>query len=367
MAYVQAPDKFIFTANPCPVVVGGLGTSETVKFTVQDWEGGANLVELYLIAQSGTVSIDIGDVLSRLSYFNQNTSPLIVTSLGTSRVVRIKFTNTAGSTTHYDAIHYLVNGGKQLGDDNTYFGSGYAVKWLTEIERPTYFVGKPMRLAFASDLSGANWSYPISVKASLFTTTPTPQVNITLPTQKGFHVIDVDLLEKIVQPTYPGEGGKYRLQVFTSAGAPITEQLTLKAGPRPQSTCDSVFLQWVNTLGGLDSYRFKLVSRSKATSATTVRESERSSQAMNLKYKATFKTTDKAVTESYRIVATGLTYSEAVGLRGVFESLEAVMLMPNGNYLPVIVSGEPVTVDKKTGLFDQELTITLPTKFTPSR
>ena len=136
MAYVQAPDKFIFTANPCPVAVGGLGTSETVKFTVQDWEGGANLVELYLIAKSGTVSVDIGDVLSRLSYFSQNTSPIIATSLGTSRAVLIKFTNTAGSTVHYSAIHYLVNGGKQLGNDNTYFGSGYAVKWLTEIERP---------------------------------------------------------------------------------------------------------------------------------------------------------------------------------------------------------------------------------------
>ena len=365
MAYVQAPDKFIFTANPCPVAVGGLGTSETVKFTVQDWEGGANLVELYLIAQSGTVSIDIGDVLSRLSYFNQNTSPLIVTSLGTSRAVLIKFTNTAGSTVHYSSVHYLINGGKQLGDDNTYFGSGYAVSWLTEIERPTYFVGKPMRLAFASDLSGANWSYPVSVKASLFTTTSIQMVNITLPTQKGFHVIDVDLLEKIVQPAYPGEGGRYKLQIFTASGVPITKQLTLKVGSRP--TCDSVYLQWVNTLGGLDSYNFKLISHSKAVSATTVRESERSLQPINLKYKPTFKTTDKAVTESYRIVAPGLTYSEAVGLRGVFESLEAIMLMPNGNYLPVIVSGDPVTVDKKTGLFDQELTITLPVKFTPSR
>lgn len=366
MAYVQAPDKFIFTANPCPVAVGGLGTSETVKFTVQDWEGGANLVELYLIAQSGTVSIDIGDVLSRLSYFSQNTSPIIATSLGTSRAVLIKFTNTAGSTVHYSAIHYLVNGGKQLGNDNTYFGSGYAVKWLTEIERPTYFIGKPLRLAFASDLSGANWSYPISVKVGLYSgTTVLPLINVTLPTQKGFHVIDVDLLEKIVQPTYPGEGGKYRLQVFTSAGAPITEQLTLKAGSL--STCDSVYLQWVNALGGLDSYSFKLISHSKAVSATTVRESERSLQPINLKYKPTFKTTDKAVTESYRIVAPGLTYSEAVGLRGVFESLEVIMLMPNGNYLPVIVSGDPVTVDKKTGLFDQELTITLPVKFTPSR
>jgi hypothetical protein len=106
-----------------------------------------------------------------------------------------------------------------------------------------------MRLAFASDLSGANWSYPVSVKASLFTTTSIQMVNITLPTQKGFHVIDVDLLEKVVQPAYPGEGGRYKLQVFTSTGAPITEQLTLKAGSL--STCDSVFLQWVNTLGGV--------------------------------------------------------------------------------------------------------------------
>ena len=366
MAYVQAPDKFIFTANPCPVAVGGLGTSEAVKFTVQDWEGGANLVELYLIAQSGTVSIDIGDILGRLSYFGQNTSPILATSLGTSRAVLIKLTNLAGSTVHYSSVHYLVNGSKQLGDDNKYFGSGYAVKWLTEIKRPTYFVGKPMRIAFASDLSGANWSYPISVKVGLYSgSIVLPTINVTLPTQKGFHVLDVDLIEKIVRPNYPGEGGKYKIQVFTASGAPITEQLTLKAGSL--STCDSVYLQWVNTLGGLDSYRFKLVSHSNAVSATTVRESERSLQPISLKYKPTFKITDKVVTESYRVVATGLTYSEAVGLRGIFESLEVIMLMPNGNYLPVIVSGDPVTVDKKTGLFDQELTITLPVKFTPSR
>ena len=85
MAYVQAPDKFIFTANQVPVVVSGLGTSEVVKFSVTDWEGGASLVDLYYTAQAGSVTVDIGDTLDKLCYFNQNIAPSLCVTSGLSR------------------------------------------------------------------------------------------------------------------------------------------------------------------------------------------------------------------------------------------------------------------------------------------
>lgn len=295
---------------------------------------------------------------------------------------------------------YVTYSAKQLGDK---YGGNMAkyvpfyqennesrkAEFLTEFIEPVFNAGLPFDLSFIysesivgteiklrttsldinrNEITGGQInSFLLNDEANYLLNAPASKFIIstgTLPPVQNDGIIDALGINRLMIPGDPGIGVEYfKVQLYRgSDDSPyfVTKPLILRVN-KPCSNDPYIYVKWINKLGGWDYFRFgfnqeyKINTGNETTIRKTIFDYENDTSAFDI--------VKKSSNKSITFGASGLSKQESIGLQGMAESINVMMLVNENPYQWLTVelnTGSFNVYQTRGNLFDVKFSLSLP-------
>ena len=357
---VTTPSAWIFACDPIIFKVTGLTGISNIWARVYDKTGVTTLFLAKYSVFNNECTVDLSGYIKNLfaSFQPINYSNIQEIS-DTYKDLLITFDDGVPSVQYYSEHHNLIYGVSQvLGNQISKYVGNVGItanKWLTGFTKPKYWKGYPLTLSYIRSIESNNLNV-INIYGS-------GDVNVsgTLTEKNVIHANIGSLINSLT--LYNSISNTFR--VFENIDEEFLLAENIVVYNINSFILDTVYLRWLNELGGYDYYMFYIKDVKEATKSVIINKYPSTLQAVSGAHPGTAKTISKNNNEIWVVGADDVLIEEYNELRKISRSPKVDMwISSTSTWLGVIVADTVHTIPKDIVSTDIELNLIMPEIFT---